>query len=141
MTTLRALCIAYFKNVVAGFIGIILIRLFFWTAQGESENFFETLFLIGLNFFLSFVFIFVFLLPLSIIQKERIKEEGAIELFKRYLPLLTMLGIILGCLIFSISNPVESKDYIERYGFIIVPQLLLVQASVGLWTFLKKLKS
>jgi hypothetical protein len=140
MEKTKALGAAYFKNVITGFICILLGFLFLSTDETLSELFFAFVFLTALNLFISLLYVGVFLFPISILDKEKIEKTEVMDLFKRYLPIIVLPLFGVCSLMCFIANHKATPDN-EYALFFTVPTLLLIQSAAGFWTFLTKLKS
>lgn len=136
MDTLKALCKSAFRSILIGFVVITICCMNDEFHDGAEELFFMTLFLTALNFFLVFGFVVAFLIPLSRIEKKRIEEGQPVELLKRYLPVVVFPITILLFLIVKSEIRASTGPFFFAIGIGIITQF-----SIGLWTFLKSLKS
>lgn len=136
MDTLKALCKGSFVSILLGFVVIVICCMNDEFHQGSEELFFMTLFLTAFNFFLVFGFVVAFLIPLSRIEKKRIETDQPLELLRRYLPIIVFPVTI----IFFLVVKSEITTSTGSFFFTIVIGVI-TQFSVGLWTFLKSLKS
>ena len=122
----------YFFSFFGGILSLLTILLLL-DNNLYSEDF-SIWILIGifLNVFIPFLFCLVFLLPIAIIENKKIQEREFLELIKRYLPIITIPLSVLFCIILF-----QDDDYF----FIIILLNIYCICCIGLWTFLRKLKS
>lgn len=136
MDTLQALAKSSVRSLLLGFVAIILCSMYNQFHDGGGELFFMILFLTALNFFLVFGFVVVFLIPLSRIEKKRIETDQPIELLRRYLPIIVLPITLFYSLIIGSEVNATTAAFFFTIGIVVIAQF-----SVGLWTFLKTLKS
>jgi hypothetical protein len=127
----------YLSIVMSSIIGVVATTIFL---NSKKEIHFEP-FMVFLFLFL-YIFVGVLLcgfvlLPITIIDRKTTEEKTAPILIKRYLPIVTIpLSILLCCLLFADYNDIN--DY--YYPLAIVLNIFFI-SYVGLWTFIKKIKS
>lgn len=136
MDILKTLAKGSFMSILMGFVVITVCCLSDGLYDGSGERFIMILFLTALNFFLVFGFMVIFLIPLSRIERKRIEERQSLELLKRYLPIIVLPIIIIFSLIIKSEMGAGTAP-----SFFIIGAGVITQFSVGLWTFLKSLKS
>lgn len=135
--TFTSILSAYLISVIAGFLSILIILLLFINYYGETNDlFFSILGRTFLSFFLSFILCVTVLLPISIIDKGTIQKSTWEELIKRYLPIITLPLSILFC--FALFSDGNQSDH---YFFITALLTTFCQSYVGLWVFIKRIKS
>ena len=132
-----SLLTAYIKSSIAGFLCILMLNLF---ADYDLEPGDEIAFYIAgqtfLNFFISFLLCLIVFLPIAVFDKERIEKNSFEELVSWYLPIITLPLAFLFCLIlFSETN--QSEHHFLKTIIL----AMFCFSYVGLWTFIKKLKS
>ena len=89
MKTVKAIVLTYFKMALTGLLGVFTVYLLLPNNNDEmGVSVFQVLGLSMTNFLFCFLFCLIFLLPLSFLEAQRIKEQAVEELFKRYLPSL-----------------------------------------------------
>lgn len=79
----------------------------------------------------------LFLLPISLVEKQIIGENDFLYLLKRYLPLIVLPIALLFCIVVFFEYCTENPSL---YPFYIFSSVLLI-CYVGLWTFFKSIKS
>jgi hypothetical protein len=132
----RSLFKAYAACIVTGILLSMMLVL------GEEYLSFSSVFggtLIGsiISGIFSAAYCILFLLPISLMEKSVIEENNFIYLLKRYLPLIVLPVALLFCIVvyleYCTANP-------SVYPFYVFSSVLLI-GYVGLWTFLKAIKS
>lgn len=143
MKTVKAIVLTYFKMALTGLLGVFTVYLLLPNNNDEmGVSVFQVLGLSMTNFLFCFLFCLIFLLPLSFLEAQRIKEQAVEELFKRYLPLITILPFaIFVCLVVCILPDVSKREWNECYFSISCAILPVCLGPMGVWTFLKKLKA
>lgn len=143
MKTIKAIILTYIKMALTGLLGVVSVYLLLTHNMEETGiSFWQVIGFSMLNFFFCFLFCLIFLLPLSFLESQRIKEQAVEELFKRYLPLITILPFaIFVWLIVAILPNVNESERNECYFSINCAILPLCLGPLGVWTFLKKLKA
>ena len=135
--TFTSLLIAYLMSIVAGFLSILITLLLFSNYYGETDEIlFSILGRTFLNFLIAFFLCLTVFLPISLFDKEKIQKSSFEEAIRRYSPIITLPLSILFCLVlFSNFSP---SDY---NFFITVILTTFCLSYVGLWTFIKRIKS
>lgn len=135
MNILKASCKSAFKSLLCGFVGIAFCC---WSDEPERgpNLILMIFFLTALNFFLVFAFVVGFLLPLSRIEKKKIEKNTSVELLKRYLPIIIFPIALIYLFIIKSALTKDTAALLFLIGIGIINQF-----SIGLWTFLKELKS
>lgn len=130
-----SLVISFITILFLGEVSLLFIIMLF---SGYYGSFDFTIFFVGtgINFvFAGLLCVFV-LFPIALIEKDKIQSLPVEELFKRYLPIIVFPPAILFCFVLF-SHPLTKDNY---FGLIIILNVLCT-GYIGLWTFLKRLKS
>lgn len=135
---LKSLGAAFICSLVYGFI-ILNVLLILFSEMQNGEDIFHYFMHIFLNIIGAGFLCVAYYLPVAIIEKDRIGSGTFEELIRRYLPLLTLPIGLLFCVILYAESGVENSG--NHYFFTIKLLCLLSMAYVGLFTFLKKIKS
>ena len=136
MDIIKALGKSAFKSAFSGF-AVIALSCWYNFIKEEGNGIFVMFFVLTiLNFFLVFCFVVGFLLPLSRIEKKRIEEQTLFELFKRYLPIVIFPVSTAYYLIIKSEISSDTATF-----FFLIGMAIINQFSLGLWTFLKSLKT
>jgi hypothetical protein len=135
---------AFFWSGSMGFIGgmlsLLLTGIFFaQNLSSEKDSTLGECVAIGIiiDVFLPFFFCLGFLLPLAIIEKEKMEEKSFLDLIKRYTPILT---VPFGALFFWVLLD-SCNDEIDKYFFLVTLINIFSICVFCLVFFLKKIKS
>jgi len=134
---------AFFVSGSMGFVGgmlslLVACILFAQNLTSERNSLFRECIAVGIiiDVFFPFFFCLGFLLPLAIIEKEKMEEKSLLELIKRYTPILTIpFGTSFFLVLFGSYN-----DEIDKYFFLVTLINIFSISVFCLMFFLKKIK-
>lgn len=127
---------AFITSVVCGFMCCALLVALFQISTTETF-FFLMVAGIFFNALVSGAICVLILLPLAVIEKNRMENSSFAELIRRYLPLIAFPLSIPFCLSFF----ADASDYEDYYFLRTYTINVLCMGYACLWVFLKRLKS
>lgn len=134
--TFVSLLIAYLLSIIAGFISILITLLLFNNFNGENIAFVLIGWLIYI-LFISVISSITLFLPIAIIDKKKIQENSFTNLMSRYLPIITLpLSSLLSLTFFYTIIGSSTRE-----AFTTMILSAFSASFVGLWAFIKKIKS
>jgi len=121
--------LAYFILVLMFNDGLSILEhgdVFFWVSFAEVSGIFV----------FSILYMVSYFLPLFYVQKKHIMEESSVELFWRFMPLVTLIASVFAFLVLLISAPYNG---IEGEGWINI-WLFFILSYSGLIAFVYRIK-
>lgn len=147
MKPFNLLLTIYLKCVLSGLFGLLVGRLIVYGSEYEFSCF-QGVAMTFLILFFSLVVSILFVVPLSVMEKEKIQQYTIRQLMDRYLPFTTLPLFLLFCLLLLLRSEAigtvaaqQLKGELEVYHFCLTSIIIaFCMTTGGMLVFIKQMK-